>query len=114
VNSSVDDFNPATTLFVCNKWDVVPIKDRDDIKRAVYYRLEQIYQGLRPEQIFYFSTMEVRSNAIVKYAMCIDIPLKREFGQFNFIIIFVCEIILLPKKIKDFVCTFFCGIDYIS
>jgi hypothetical protein len=42
------------------------------------------------------------------------LPLKHEFGQFNFIIIFVCEIILLPKKIKDFVCTFFCGIDYIS
>ena len=60
VNSSVDDFNPAATLFVCNKWDVVPIKDRDDIKRGVCYRLEQVYQGLRPEQIFYFSTMEAK------------------------------------------------------
>lgn len=73
MNSSVDDFNPAATLFVCNKWDVVPIKDRDEIKRGVYYRLEQIYQGLRPEQIFYFSTMEVCSKAIVKYVMCINI-----------------------------------------
>ena len=73
MNSSVDDFNPAATLFVCNKWDVVPIKDRDEIKRGVCYRLEQIYQGLRPEQIFYFSTMEVRPNAIVKYVMYINI-----------------------------------------
>jgi hypothetical protein len=81
VNSSVDDFNPAATLFVCNKWDVVPIKDRDDIKRGAYYRLEQIYQGLRPEQIFYFSTMEVRSNAIVKYAMCIDIIVIHLIGK---------------------------------
>lgn len=73
MNSSVDDFNPAATLFVCNKWDVVPINDRDEIKRGVCYRLEQIYQGLRPEQIFYFSTMEVRPNAIVKYVMYINI-----------------------------------------
>jgi hypothetical protein len=31
VNSSDEDFSPSSTLFICNKWDVVPITDRDEV-----------------------------------------------------------------------------------
>ncbi|XP_071175960.1 tyrosine-protein kinase Fer-like [Mytilus edulis] len=60
VNSSEEDFSPSSTLFICNKWDVVPPKDREEIKRGIVYRLEQIFQGLRQDQIFYFSTTEAK------------------------------------------------------
>ncbi|XP_076095900.1 uncharacterized protein LOC143066919 isoform X2 [Mytilus galloprovincialis] len=60
VNTLDEEFNPSSTLFVCNKWDVVPIKDRDEIKRNIVHKLEPIFQGLREEQIFYFSTTEAK------------------------------------------------------
>ena len=59
VNSSDEDFSPSSTLFICNKWDVVPITDRDEVRKGIVYRLDQIYEGLRPEQIVYFSSTEV-------------------------------------------------------
>jgi hypothetical protein len=59
VNSSDEDFSPSSTLFICNKWDVVPITDRDEVRKGIVYRIDQIYQGLRPEQIVYFSSTEV-------------------------------------------------------
>ncbi|CAC5409764.1 unnamed protein product [Mytilus coruscus] len=60
VNTLDEEFSPSSTLFVCNKWDVVPIKDREEIRRGIVYRLEQIFQGIRVEQIFYFSTTEAK------------------------------------------------------
>lgn len=61
MSSTEEEISPFSTLFICNKWDVVPDKDREEIKRGIIYRLDQIYQGLRPEkQIFYFSTTEAK------------------------------------------------------
>ena len=46
-------------LFVCNKWDQVPEKETEDVKKHMTAKLQKCWPGLEPEsQIIYMSTME--------------------------------------------------------
>ena len=46
-----------SALFVCNKWDQVPEKERNEVKNHVIKKLQRCWPGVDPEsQIIYMST----------------------------------------------------------
>ena len=50
-----------SALFVCNKWDQVPKKERNEVKNHVIEKLQRCWPGVDPEsQIIHMST----TNAI--------------------------------------------------
>ena len=51
--------DPRSALFVANKWDTVPIEDRDEIKKEIYSKLQDIWTGIDESQIFFLSASEV-------------------------------------------------------
>lgn len=59
MNLSEDQFNPNTTMFVCNKWEQVPAKDQEEVMRGNHFKLRQCYPELRKDQIYYLSTDRV-------------------------------------------------------
>ncbi|XP_060573771.1 uncharacterized protein LOC132731583 isoform X3 [Ruditapes philippinarum] len=54
VNSS-EDFSPEASLFIGNKWEHVPEGDRVDVQKDIFYKLNQVYPGIRQTQIHYMS-----------------------------------------------------------
>ena len=46
-----------SALFVCNKWDQVPQKERNEVKNYVIKKLQRCWPGVDPEsQIIHMST----------------------------------------------------------
>ena len=46
-----------SALFVCNKWDQVPEKERNEVKNHVIKKLQRCWPGVDPEsQIIHMST----------------------------------------------------------
>jgi hypothetical protein len=62
MNLTEEQFNPSTTMFVCNKWEQVPSKDKDEVVRNNNYKLRKCYPDFREDQVYYISTETVRSN----------------------------------------------------
>ena len=49
-----------SALFVCNKWDLVPEKERNKVKNHVIEKLQKCWPGVDPElQIIHMSTTNV-------------------------------------------------------
>ena len=50
------EFSSKSALFVCNKWDQIPQKEIEEVKKHVIRKLEKCWPGLVPEsQIIYMS-----------------------------------------------------------
>ena len=50
------EFSSKSALFVCNKWDQIPQKEIEEVKKYVIRKLEKCWPGLVPEsQIIYMS-----------------------------------------------------------
>ena len=50
------EFSSKSALFVCNKWDQIPQKEIEEVKKYVIRKLEKCWSGLVPEsQIIYMS-----------------------------------------------------------
>ena len=50
------EFSSKSALFVCNKWDQIPQKEIEEVKKYVIRKLEKCWLGLVPEsQIIYMS-----------------------------------------------------------
>ena len=50
------EFSSKSALFVCNKWDQIPQKVIEEVKKYVIRKLEKCWRGLVPEsQIIYMS-----------------------------------------------------------
>ena len=50
------EFSSKSALFVCNKWDQIPQKEIEEVKKYVIRKLEKCWRGLVPEsQIIYMS-----------------------------------------------------------
>ncbi|XP_060573745.1 uncharacterized protein LOC132731570 [Ruditapes philippinarum] len=54
VNSS-EDFSPKASLFIGNKWEHVPERDRVVVQKDIFYKVNQVYPGIRQMQIHYMS-----------------------------------------------------------
>lgn len=65
MNVSEEQFNPNTTMFVCNKWEQVPTKDKDEVIKSNSYKLKQCYPDFRSDQVYYISTLTAQ-QALVK------------------------------------------------
>ncbi|XP_052782313.1 uncharacterized protein LOC128218694 [Mya arenaria] len=59
VNCS-EDFSPEASLFIGNKWENVPDKDKGDVQREVFEKLSRVYPGVREHQIHYMSVNKAR------------------------------------------------------
>ena len=50
------EFSSKSALFVCNKWDQIPQKEIEEVKKYVIRKLEKCWPSLVPElQIIYMS-----------------------------------------------------------
>ena len=52
-------FNSDSTLVVCNKWEMVPEKDRDWVRSDTYQKLTKHFQDLKESQVHYMSIVQV-------------------------------------------------------
>lgn len=59
--STDEDFNPTSSIFICNKWDTVPTGDRAKVQEGTFDKLQKYYQGIHEEQIFRLSVEEVHA-----------------------------------------------------
>ncbi|XP_063436022.1 uncharacterized protein LOC134716985 isoform X2 [Mytilus trossulus] len=62
VNSSDEIFDSHATLFVCNKWDVVPPKEQREIKALTLIKLKKIFPDVKDEQVFTVSTVQAAKS----------------------------------------------------
>ena len=46
-------------MFVCNRWDMIPTKDRDAVAIDTFEKLSKFYTNLRKQQVHYMSLTEV-------------------------------------------------------
>lgn len=59
VVNSTDDMSPEASLFIANKWENVPDKDKKDVQNDIFEKLAKVYPGIRPKQVHYMSVSKV-------------------------------------------------------
>lgn len=59
VVNSCDDFSPQSSLFIGNKWENVPEKDKEDVKKDIFDKLGKVYPGISQNQIHFMSISKV-------------------------------------------------------
>ena len=60
MNAAGDEgFNTESTMFVCNRWDMIPNRDRDAVAVDTFEKLSRFYSTLRKSQVHYMSFAEV-------------------------------------------------------
>ncbi|XP_013411825.1 uncharacterized protein LOC106174710 [Lingula anatina] len=59
--SGVRLFNPSTAIFVLNKWDQVPEKEKDDVFKDTLRKLQNICDGFTADQLFPMSVTKAQS-----------------------------------------------------
>lgn len=55
-----EGFNSQSTMFLCNRWDMVPEGDRDAVKRDTLDKLARYFTDIKSEQVHHMSLTEVR------------------------------------------------------
>jgi hypothetical protein len=53
------DFDPTITIFVCNKWDQVPVAEEETVWNNTVKKLEHHWPNFSESQMFKLSTKEV-------------------------------------------------------
>ena len=43
-------FDPRTALFVCNRWDKVPVPERDEVREHIVHRLNECWPRFDPNK----------------------------------------------------------------
>ncbi|WAR31630.1 STY13-like protein [Mya arenaria] len=66
VVNSCDEFSPKSSLFIGNKWENVPDKDKKDVQEDVFKKLTAVYPGVRQHQLHYMSVNQAQ------YALAIE------------------------------------------
>ena len=52
------DFDPTRTIFVCNKWDQVPVAEEETVWNNTVKKLEYHWPNFSESQMFKLSTKE--------------------------------------------------------
>ncbi len=55
-------FDPRSAIFVCNKWDQVPVKEADLVREDTRGMLKHCWPGIQDSQVFYMSVAKVRGS----------------------------------------------------
>lgn len=59
VNAAGDEgFNTESTMFICNRWDMIPNKDKNAVAADTFEKLSRFYSSLRKSQVHYMSITE--------------------------------------------------------
>ncbi|XP_078703852.1 uncharacterized protein LOC144928941 [Branchiostoma floridae x Branchiostoma belcheri] len=53
--SELEQFDPTKAIFVCNKWDLVPVGDREEVKGETIRKLGEMWTGLSETQVYVHS-----------------------------------------------------------
>ena len=53
------DFDPTRTIFVCNKWDQVPVAEEETVWNNTVKKLKDHWPNFSESQMFKLSTKEV-------------------------------------------------------
>ena len=59
VNMSDEEIYIDSTMFVCNKWETVPDKYKDDVRTDTLKKLQHFFKTLSEDQLFFMSVDEV-------------------------------------------------------
>ena len=60
MNAAGDEgFNTESTMFICNRWDMIPSKDKDAVAVDTFEKLSRFYPALKKSQVHYMSLTEV-------------------------------------------------------
>ena len=46
-------------MFICNRWDMIPSKDKDAVAVDTFEKLSRFYPALKKSQVHYMSLTEV-------------------------------------------------------
>ena len=57
--NAAEDFSPEASLFIGNKWENIPEKDRKDVKEEIFRKLDKVYPGITEEQLHFMSVLKV-------------------------------------------------------
>ncbi|WAR25554.1 STY46-like protein [Mya arenaria] len=61
VNAAGEEgYSSESTMFVCNRWDMVPDKDRDAVKHDTFDKLNKYFPDLHRSQVHYMSITEAQ------------------------------------------------------
>lgn len=59
-----EEFASTSTMFVCNRWEMVPEQDQEAVKRDTMEKLSKVYINLKSSQVHYMSVTEVRKSVV--------------------------------------------------
>lgn len=60
LNAATEEgYDSQSTMFVCNRWDMVPDRDKEAVKRDTFEKLNKYFKDIKQEQIHYMSIAEV-------------------------------------------------------
>ncbi|XP_035663931.1 uncharacterized protein LOC118407559 [Branchiostoma floridae] len=54
----LEHFDPTKAIFVLNKWDLVPEKERQEVKEEIIRKLGEMWEGLNESRVFVHSNKE--------------------------------------------------------
>lgn len=68
------DFDPASALFVCNKWDQIPVGEQSIVSKHTFEKLSSLYPGITEKQLVYLSALQVcTSLLLMSLYMCVHL-----------------------------------------
>lgn len=56
-----ESYNSDSTMVVCNKWEMVPEKDRELVKVDTFRKLSKYFTDIKDSQIHFMSIVQVCS-----------------------------------------------------
>ncbi|KAK3101580.1 hypothetical protein FSP39_004599 [Pinctada imbricata] len=62
INMSEEDFYTDTTMFVCNKWETVPDRYKDDVRGDTLKKLQKFFRNLTEDHLFFMSVDEAERS----------------------------------------------------
>lgn len=57
-------FDPRSAIFVCNKWDLVPPEEADQVKRDTFDKLRKCWKGIDERQVIFMSTTKATKSLL--------------------------------------------------
>ncbi|RDD39492.1 Bacterial dynamin-like protein [Trichoplax sp. H2] len=61
------NFNPSMAIFICNKWDTVPVDERKCVKDDSLQRLKRCWPGIMESQVVFLSCVELLKAKTANY-----------------------------------------------
>ena len=57
--------DPNSVVFICNKWDEIPLTEHEDVKQYTYEKLHECWTPFKKSQTFFLSAKDVSRPGII-------------------------------------------------